>query len=259
MARVEIKEEAIYRKIRNSLINNNFKEQELSYGLSVFSDGKIRAAVKIVSFADSLNYYGSKEDMLLDFVFEVFSLLVDEKYDGIILVCPSPLGEQIGLRVDMIQEYNKKLFVISYDRDSEVNIEVEAALSLFKDRVKEWRAKKELKKQEAETKIKEKVEVVPKVYEQKKNDELKVTIAELNLRIRNLEEKYNYIINRLEQISYNVSKVVSTAKEFSKVEKEEKVEIASNPKQTERRLSTLPSFFENNPWVEILSSRGEEK
>lgn len=258
MARVEIKGETIYKKIRNSLISNNFKEQqELSYGYSVFSDGKIRVVVKVISLSDLSGYLRTKEDILLDFIFEMFSFLIDENYDGIILVCPSSLGEQIGLRIDSIQDFSKKLYIIPYDRNPEVNVEVEAALSLFKDRVKEWRTKKELKKQEVGIKIKEKVEAVPKVYEQKKNDELKVAITELNLRIRNLEEKYNYIVSKLEQISYGAPKVISTAQEFSKVEKEEKVEVISKPKQSEK--GSLPSFFENNPWVEILSSRGKEK
>ncbi|MGB9806116.1 MAG: hypothetical protein ACPLRT_05070 [Thermoproteota archaeon] len=258
MARVEVKGETIYKKIRNSLISNNFKEQqELSYGYSVFSDGKIRVVVKVVSLADLSSYFRTKEDILFDFMFEMFSLLVDENCDGIILVCPSSLGEHVSLRIDSIQEFSKKLYIIPYDRNPEVNVEVEAALSLFKDRVKEWRTKKELKKQEVETKIKEKVEAVPKVYEQKKNDELRVAITELNLRVRNLEEKYNYVISKIEQISYGVPKIVPTMQELSKVEREEKVEVIPKPKKSEK--SSLPSFFEDNPWVEILSSRGKEK
>jgi hypothetical protein len=259
MARVEVKEETIYKKIRNSLISNNFKEQrDRSYGYSVFSDGKIRVVVKVVSLADLLDDFGTKEN-ILNFIFEIFSLLVDESYDGIILVCPNSLGEWIGSKIDLIQGYNKKLYIIAYDRNHEVNVEVEVALSLFKDRIKEWRTKKELKKQEVGTKIKESTEFVPKVYEQKKNDELKATITELNLRIRNLEEKYNYIVSKLEQISYGVPKIVPAAQEFSKVEKEEEVEAVPKTKQDEKSSSSLPSFFENNPWVEILSSRGKEK
>ncbi|MBO3762871.1 MAG: hypothetical protein FGF47_01540 [Candidatus Brockarchaeota archaeon] len=260
MVGVEIKEETIYKKIRNSLISNNFKEkQEPTYGYNVFSDGKIKVVVKVVSFTDTSSYFRPKEYLLIDFMFEFFSLLIDESYDGIILVCPSSLGEQIELRVDSIKKFSKKLYIISYDRNPEVNIEVEVALSLFKDRVREWRTKKELKKQEVETKIKEKVEVAPKIYEKKKEDELKVAITELSLRIRNLEEKYDYIISRLEQLNYNVPKVVSVSQELSKVKEEEKVEVVSSSKQNKRDSGSLPSFFENNPWVEILSSRGKEK
>lgn len=258
MARVEIREEAIYKKIRNSLISKNFKEQEILPYERIFSNGKLKILVKMVSHSDLSSFYRNEEEILFDFMFEIFSLLIDESYDGIILICPSFLEEQISPRVDLLKEFSKKLYLIPYDKSQETTIEVESALSFFRARIEDWRLRKESRRKEVEIKKEEKI--VPKVYEVERNKELEVKFNELTLRVRNLEEKYDYVMSRLERISSSaLPKATSKMYETSEVKKEEKIEIPIETSRGKKELEQLPSFFKDNPWVEILSGRGKEK
>lgn len=254
MAEVELELEPIFEKVKRSLISNNFKEERRYYEESVFSNGNFRILVKLVSSSHLSSFYESPSKILLDTVLDIISTAMNENYDRVITICPRIIKESIEPKLSDFPSLSNKLFIISIEEPYGVQDTLDFLFSSLK---KEPVAK--AKRDEKRTKIREieakPVEIPIKVTNLEEQKEIKEVLEALTSRIKNLEDKYSYIINQIEKLR-NES-VVRQEKEKIELKRKQKVTVEVSKKEV-ASLGSLPSFFKDNPWIEILSSRDRE-
>lgn len=106
---------------------------------------------------------------------------------------------------------------------------------------------------------KEVKEVIPAKLIEKKSiakEDYAKKLEELQVELKKLKENYMILKGIVDSLKIEVSKLKAGSIKTPLI-KEEKVEVEAQPK-IEASTTQLPSFFKDNPWLEVLAKRGRE-
>ncbi|MBS7657954.1 MAG: hypothetical protein QW476_00810 [Candidatus Bathyarchaeia archaeon] len=82
-------------------------------------------------------------------------------------------------------------------------------------------------------------------------------IEELKIELKKIKENYMLLKNTVDTLKSEVEKLKVNLIKAPLVKEEKIIEVKHKPK-LEVTTSGLPSFFKDNPWLEVLAKRGKE-
>ncbi|MBS7656122.1 hypothetical protein KEJ50_06465 [Candidatus Bathyarchaeota archaeon] len=107
---------------------------------------------------------------------------------------------------------------------------------------------------------KEVKEVIPAKFIEKqlniKEDHSK-KIEELQVELKKIKENYMLLKGIVDSLKNEVTKLKTGLLKTPLIKEEKPIEVKAQPK-IEASTNQLPSFFKDNPWLEVLAKRGRE-
>jgi hypothetical protein len=107
---------------------------------------------------------------------------------------------------------------------------------------------------------KEVKEVIPAKLIEKHSiikEEYAKKIEELRVELKKLKENYITLKGVVDSLKIEVTKLKTGLIKPPLIKEEKAIEVKAQPK-IEASTSQLPSFFKDNPWLEVLAKRGKE-
>lgn len=107
---------------------------------------------------------------------------------------------------------------------------------------------------------KEVKEVVPAKFIKKQlivKEDYEKKIEELKIELKKLKENYIILKGVVDALKNEISKLKAGLIKTPLIKEEKITEVKPQIKQ-ETSIGELPSFFKNNPWLEVLAKRGKE-